>query len=279
MDRRSLRSIFRLFFGARLKPGAAVVAALSVALMAGAPAAVASTPPPGSPVTGSPTTTSPTSPVNGPAPKSRPDVILSNETTNTTFTFADVAAPIRAQPSAHAKILHTLAFQTPDGFVQTYILLRERWVKAQPWIELRIPMRPNGKIGWVPRNTLDEFQVIHTELVVNRAAEHLTLYRNGRAFYNAPVGTGKPGTPTPPGHFWITESFVSTDPFYGPYAFGTSDYSTLTDWPGGGIVGLHGTNEPALVPGHPSHGCIRLHNSDVVALSHLVPIGTPLLII
>jgi lipoprotein-anchoring transpeptidase ErfK/SrfK len=279
MGRRSPRSIFRLFLGARLTPGAAVVVALSAALMTGAPAAVASTSPPGSPVAGTPTTTSPTSAANTPAPKSRPDVILSNETTNTTFTFADVAAPIRAQPSAHAKVLHTLGFQTPDGFVQTYILIRERWVKGQAWIELRIPMRPNGKIGWVPRDVLDQFQVLHTELVVNRAASHLTLYRNGRAIYNAPVGTGKPGTPTPSGHFWITEAFVSTDPFYGPYAFGTSDYSTLTDWPGGGIVGLHGTNEPALVPGHPSHGCIRLHNSDVVALSHLVPIGTPLLII
>jgi lipoprotein-anchoring transpeptidase ErfK/SrfK len=41
---------------------------------------------------------------------------------------------------------------------------------------------------------------------------------------------------------------------------------------------LHGTNEPALVPGDPSHGCIRLHNSDVLRLKSLLSIGTPLLV-
>jgi lipoprotein-anchoring transpeptidase ErfK/SrfK len=87
---------------------------------------------------------------------------------------------------------------------------------------------------------------------------------------------GQPSTPTPPGHFWITEAFPSSDPFYGPYAFGRSDYSTLTEW--GGIVGLHGTNQPQIIPGDPSHGCIRLRNKDIVALEHIVKIGTPLLI-
>jgi lipoprotein-anchoring transpeptidase ErfK/SrfK len=91
-------------------------------------------------------------------------------------------------------------------------------------------------------------------------------------------GRREPGAPTPAGHFWITEAFHSTDPFYGPYAFGTSDYSTLTEWKGGGIVGLHGTNEPQLIPGDPSHGCIRLRNSDILRLSRLLSIGTPLLV-
>jgi lipoprotein-anchoring transpeptidase ErfK/SrfK len=114
--------------------------------------------------------------------------------------------------------------------------------------------------------------------VVDRAARHLTLYRSGHAIYTAPVGVGKPSTPTPPGHFWITEEFPSDNPFYGPWAFGTSDYAQDTDFPDGSIVGLHGTNEPSLIPGDPSHGCIRLHNSDIVALSHIVTIGTPLLV-
>jgi lipoprotein-anchoring transpeptidase ErfK/SrfK len=66
-------------------------------------------------------------------------------------------------------------------------------------------------------------------------------------------------------------------PFYGPIAFGTSAQSrTLTDWPAGGFVGIHGTNEPGLIPGRPSHGCIRLRNPDIVRLARLLPIGTPL---
>jgi lipoprotein-anchoring transpeptidase ErfK/SrfK len=65
---------------------------------------------------------------------------------------------------------------------------------------------------------------------------------------------------------------------YGPWAFGTSDYSKISDWPKGGVVGVHGTNEPALVPGRPSHGCVRMHNSDIRRLANLMPIGTPVLI-
>ena len=41
------------------------------------------------------------------------------------------------------------------------------------------------------------------------------------------------------------------------------------------MVGLHGTNEPDLIPGRPSHGCIRLRNRDILTLYRLAPNGTP----
>jgi lipoprotein-anchoring transpeptidase ErfK/SrfK len=67
------------------------------------------------------------------------------------------------------------------------------------------------------------------------------------------------------------------DPFYGPIAFGTSGRSAvLTDWPGGGYIGIHGTNEPDLLPGRVSHGCVRLRNADIRRLAALLPLGTPL---
>jgi lipoprotein-anchoring transpeptidase ErfK/SrfK len=181
------------------------------------------------------------------------------------------ADPIRTQPSARSPLIAKLQFLTPDSFLQSYILLRKRLTKTGWWVDLRVPGRPNGRTGWVKRGSLDAFNRTNMQIVINRSGERLTLYRAGRQIFQAPVGVGKPSTPTPPGHFWITEAFQSTDPFYGPWAFGTSDYSTLSEWPGG-------TNEPQLVPGDPSHGCIRLHNSDVLALKSLVQIGTPLLI-
>jgi lipoprotein-anchoring transpeptidase ErfK/SrfK len=207
------------------------------------------------------------------------DRILSNERTYTTWTIANSYTAIRAQPNVHSGAVATLQAQTPDGFLQSYVLLREHWTRHGVWVKLRIPGRPNGRTGWVPRAALADFQAVHTQLVVNRTTRQLTLYRRGRAIFRAPVGVGKPSSPTPAGHFWISEAFASSNSFYGPYAFATTDYSTLTEWPGGGIVGLHGTNEPSLVPGDPSHGCIRLHNNDILTLSHLVPIGTPLLVI
>jgi hypothetical protein len=204
------------------------------------------------------------------------DVKLSNEWTYTTWAVADSAALVRVNPSDHSHGLMKLPLVTPDHFLATFVLLREHWTGSQAWVKLRVPGRPNGKTGWVLRSALGSFSMTHNLIVVNRKAEQLTLYRNGHAIFRAPVGVGKPSTPTPPGHFWLTEAFASSDPFYGPYAFATSDYSTLTEWPGGGIVGLHGTNEPSLVPGDPSHGCIRLHNSDILKLKRLVAIGTPI---
>ena len=95
--------------------------------------------------------------------------------------------------------------------------------------------------------------------------------------FTAPVGVGTPEAPTPAGEFYIRDRLGGFgNPFYGPLAFGTSARSAvLTDWPGGGFVGIHGTNEPQLIPGHISHGCVRLRNADILALGRLMPVGTP----
>jgi lipoprotein-anchoring transpeptidase ErfK/SrfK len=70
-----------------------------------------------------------------------------------------------------------------------------------------------------------------------------------------------------------------TSPFYGPVAFGTSARSrVLTDWPAGGFIGIHGTDQPEQIPGRISHGCIRMRNTDILRLARLMPIGTPLTI-
>jgi lipoprotein-anchoring transpeptidase ErfK/SrfK len=52
--------------------------------------------------------------------------------------------------------------------------------------------------------------------------------------------------------------------------------SSLTEWPGGGVVGIHGAlGEPHLIPGDPSHGCVRMHNSGIAWLAPRVQLGTP----
>jgi lipoprotein-anchoring transpeptidase ErfK/SrfK len=72
---------------------------------------------------------------------------------------------------------------------------------------------------------------------------------------------------------------VRGNTIYGPYAIGTSAYSALSDWPGGGVVGIHGTDQPWLIPGRPSHGCIRMRNGAITFLVYRLPLGTPLRII
>ena len=210
-------------------------------------------------------------------------VKLSNETTLTRWAYTNLTVKVRKSPSTRARAITKLHFNTEDGYPEVYLALQEYTNGDNvDWVKIRIPGRPNGRTGWVPREGLGELHLTHDQLVVNRRTLRATLYRNGKKIFSAPVGVGKASTPTPGGHFWIRERLTWQKRYgdvYGPLAFGTADYSRLSDWPGGGVVGVHGTNEPALVPGRPSHGCIRMHNKDIVRLGRLMKVGTPLLVI
>lgn len=35
-------------------------------------------------------------------------------------------------------------------------------------------------------------------------------------------------------------------------------------------IGIHGTNAPSSVPGRRSHGCMRMHNEDIVRVRRMV---------
>ncbi|HEX3172793.1 MAG TPA: L,D-transpeptidase [Solirubrobacterales bacterium] len=206
---------------------------------------------------------------------------LSNERTFTRWAHPVRKAPIRWLPTSQARRITRTHYLTEDGFPEVYPVLSSwRDSKWHTWLEVRIPMRPSGRTGWVRRSALGPYYRARTLLVLVRHKLRATLYRRGQPIWRAPVGIGKPSTPTPAGHFWIREKFRTPGPggLYGPVAFGSSDYSVLSDWPGGGIIGIHGTSEPFLIPGRPSHGCIRVRNGAVRRLWRLMPIGTPLLI-
>jgi lipoprotein-anchoring transpeptidase ErfK/SrfK len=143
-----------------------------------------------------------------------------------------------------------------------------------------MPVLPNGTQGWVLRSALSGYTFVDTHLVVSLRHRRLTLYRDGRAIFRAPVGVGAPHTPTPRGQFYIRDRLRGfASPFYGPIAFGTSARSAvLTEWPAGGYIGIHGTNAPRRIPGRPSHGCIRMRDRDILRLARLLPVGTPLTI-
>jgi len=213
----------------------------------------------------------------------RRDVVLSDEWKVTRFATPAQLSAIRTRPDPRARRVASLHWLTEDGFSELYLLLRAHWdARGRQWVQLRIPMRPNGRVGWVPRSALGRFGVTHEALVVDRRRLRMTFLVHGRVRWSAPVGVGAPGTPTPPGRFWIRERFAIADPTsgYWPWAFGTSDYSTLTDWPGGGIVGIHGPYyADGLIPGDISHGCIRLHARDDGWLGLHLTLGAPLRIV
>jgi hypothetical protein len=201
---------------------------------------------------------------------------ISNERTVTYWAYATRPGAVRERPRATSRAVDTLRMWTEVHYPEVYLVLSEVIDPKTTWFKIRLPDRPNGRTGWVPEGELSQFHLVRTHLVLDERRLRLTLYRSGRRIFTARVGIGKPSTPTPKGDFWITEKFPAQGGLYGPYAFGTSDNSVLTDWPGGGVIGIHGTNEPSLIPGRPSHGCIRLRNADDRKLWPLLPVGTPL---
>jgi lipoprotein-anchoring transpeptidase ErfK/SrfK len=217
------------------------------------------------------------------APAPGTTAVLSNERTSTLSARVVYAGIIRKKPAPTAKAMGRLRQLTEDGYPEVYLALRSYTdMSGNEWTQIRVPGRPNGRTGWVLRENLGAFNQTRWQIVVNRRTLRMTVYWNGKRRWRRPVGVGKPGTPTPSGRFWVREKIRVTDPSspYWPYALGTADYSTLSEWPGGGVVGIHGDwNQPQLIPGRPSHGCIRMRDGDVAWLAKHVPVGTPLRIL
>jgi lipoprotein-anchoring transpeptidase ErfK/SrfK len=187
----------------------------------------------------------------------------------------------RARPDARSRVVATLETTTPEDTANIVLVLgRATDPAGSLWVRVRLPVLPNNTTGWVRRSALGGYVEVDTRLIVDTARLTATLLRGGRPVFRASVGVGKPQWPTPTGQFYVRDELAGFgNPFYGPVAFGTSARSAvLTDWPAGGFVGIHGTNEPGLLPGRISHGCIRMRNEDILRLARLMPVGTPLTI-
>ena len=191
------------------------------------------------------------------------------------------AVSVRASASSEARFVTRLASATPEGTANIVLVLRRAKDRAgRLWVRVRLPVLPNGSTGWVPRQALGVYGVVNTHLVVDLEGLTATLLREERPIVRVPIGVGRPEWPTPKGEFYVRNMLTRyRSPFYGPLAFGTSARSSvLTDWPGGGFIGIHGTDAPELLPGQVSHGCIRLRNEDILQLGRLMPVGTPVTI-
>ena len=201
----------------------------------------------------------------------------------TVWAHADFRAPAYRYPRMTDAPVARLHLDTEDNLPEVYQVLKRRIDEnRRTWFEIRIPRRYGANRAWVQATALGRLHTVTTRLVVNRRTLRATFYRRGRVVRRVPVGIGAGGTPTPRGKFWIREAFRVAGGGggpYGPYAFGTSAYSALSDWPGGGVVGIHGTNQPGLVPGRPSHGCIRMRNSHIRWMARHLLVGTPLHVI
>ena len=160
------------------------------------------------------------------------------------------------------------------------MFLLEGSARAGRWYRALLPVRPDGTTGYVPARALTLSKTRY-RLEVDRSAFRLTLWKGCDRSATYPVAVGKPGTPTPTGTYYLASLLKPPDPntVYGPYAYGLSAYSNvITRWRWGGVVGLHGTDDPSSIGHAVSHGCVRLRNADISSLVRILPLGTPITI-
>jgi lipoprotein-anchoring transpeptidase ErfK/SrfK len=149
---------------------------------------------------------------------------------------------------------------------------------AEGWAEVRLPVRPNGTTGWIRTDQVDLF-VVSGRILVDLSDRSLVYYQSGEAVFSTEIGIGSAHSPTPTGHYYVTDSVTLTREGtpWGPHALGLSARSDrITSFKGGdGIIGIHGTSTPASIGGAVSMGCVRLDNDMITRLHALVPLGTP----
>jgi hypothetical protein len=204
---------------------------------------------------------------------------LSDERARTHSAFLNYATSVRAKPSAKARTLASLRPFTFHGRHEVVLVLGQEQRGGRTWVRIRYPGL-GRRVGWVQESVLSASRFHRQLVVVDRGARELRLLRDGKVALRVPIGVGASESPTPEGRSYIRERLAlsSSNSIYGALAFGTSAFSRYrTDWPGGGQVGIHGTNQPGLIPGYISNGCVRLRNEHILALGRRIDVGTPVL--
>jgi lipoprotein-anchoring transpeptidase ErfK/SrfK len=109
----------------------------------------------------------------------------------------------------------------------------------------------------------------------------MSVLRGRKLLGSFPVAAGMSSTPTPTGHFSVTDR-VTFPPgsTYGRFALGLSVHQSqlLRGWQGGSQIAIHGTAEPSSIGRYASLGCIRVPQAALHLLERTVPLGGPVTI-
>ncbi|MEJ5255458.1 MAG: L,D-transpeptidase [Acidimicrobiales bacterium] len=174
-------------------------------------------------------------------------------------------APGAAQPSHTFPVPRKTDTDPPVDVPMVFLVTNEPSDNCD-WMEVLLPVRPNGSKGWIRRADV-RLEGNNYRIVVDLNGFNLKAYEGDRVILDTEIGVARENRPTPGGVYYTTELLKPPDPngVYGTYAFGLSGFSeVLTSFNGGqGQLGIHGTNEPNKIGQRVSNGCIRLRNEDI----------------
>jgi lipoprotein-anchoring transpeptidase ErfK/SrfK len=139
-------------------------------------------------------------------------------------------------------------------------------------------------------NANDLARVYNTVITIDQAHFKLRLFKSLKFRKSYGVAVGQPAYPTPSGRFAIESKQVNpvwsvpNSPWAGELqgttvSGGSAANPLKARWMGiANGVGIHGTGEDYSIGTRASHGCIRMHVSDVIDLFKRVPVGAAVLI-
>lgn len=272
---------------ARRRPGA-VIAALALAIAACGQAQASSPPigvalPPAS------------------APTSVPTAGVTTTTTIEAPTSSTSAPPSTVDPhltfvaTARSHVTRLVAYDGPNGdplrlpfavpnphqFGGPLTLMVVAGEPAVDWVEVQLPVRPNGSTGWIPMAdyTLSETR-IHAEVELSTTT--VRVFDGDELVAESQAVIGSEETPTPLGTFYIAAKKRNdeSENHLGPWALVLSSYSeVLSEFSGGlPVIAIHGTNRPDQVGEAITFGCVRVPNDVIDLLAANVPVGAPIVI-
>ncbi|MBO0586670.1 L,D-transpeptidase [Sporosarcina sp. E16_8] len=99
---------------------------------------------------------------------------------------------------------------------------------------------------------------------ISTRKHQLKLYDDYHLLKIYPIAVGRMVTSTPMGTYRIINKQSNPGGPFGAFWMGLSKRH----------YGIHGTNNPSSIGKNVSHGCIRMHNEDVLELASMIPIGT-----
>ena len=120
------------------------------------------------------------------------------------FAFVEQKVSAKAEAKDSAKTVGRLTTKTGEGTDDLVLVLaRTTDDDDQVWLQVRLPIRPNGTTGWVREEALSSLQPVDTWLKISTKTYRATLIKKGRKVWSSPIGVGQTQWPTPKGQFYI----------------------------------------------------------------------------
>jgi lipoprotein-anchoring transpeptidase ErfK/SrfK len=206
-----------------------------------------------------------------------------------TLTDADVAGPFQTIPEDMADKAKLPAL----GYASALEALAEQFHASPKLLEKLNPGKDFGKAGEalvVPNVTGTEPLPKAGKIVVDRSARTLALYDSAdKVVAQFPVSSGTDKDPLPIGTWKVNGISKNPKFHYNPALFWDAEpgdkKATIPPGPNNPVglawidlskphYGIHGTPVPSAIGKTQSHGCIRLTNWDVMAVTESVGPGT-----